>query len=311
MLTRKLLLSALTSILLTGCYEIPGTFGTGANDDDRSGSDDDDSAAADQDADGWPEGEDCDDLNPQINPAAQELCNELDDDCDGLIDEEAAEDWFTDEDGDGYGLDSSLTESCEPPGAMVGQGGDCDDNDDSIFPVSPQQLDGLDSDCDGLRDWLVSIYVATDDAGELCIDGWENLLGETGGWSSGTMHEIWLSSGIHNIGIRGWDTGSVITATIAHLEISTGQQWFSDDSWRYDPNPTASDKSRRGWCEPHFNDSNWDLALDLGPIGSSPWQLSQGHAPAIFPADSPAHWIWDHIPTNLHTQYLRKEFTLP
>ncbi|MBI1950754.1 MAG: putative metal-binding motif-containing protein [Acidobacteria bacterium] len=50
--------------------------------------------AADVDMDGYPAGgatppasADCDDANPGINPAAAELCNGMDDDCDGTVDE--------------------------------------------------------------------------------------------------------------------------------------------------------------------------------------------------------------------------------
>jgi hypothetical protein len=321
---RGLLFSAMLFFVLSGCYDINGTFGHGDDDtephdedDDDSGSgddddptpgDDDDTTTADQDGDGWEQHQDCDDLDAQVYPGAQELCNERDDDCDKLIDEDVLESWFVDLDGDEYGADSSLLQTCDPLPGMISQGGDCDDDDSTIYPGSPEQVDGADSDCDGALDWLVTIYVGTDDAGELCVDTWDNLLGATGGWTSGTIHEIWLASGPHAIGIKGWDTGQVITAAIAHVEISTGQQWLSDASWRYDPNPSASEKSRIGWCEPYFDDSNWDLVRDLGPIGSSPWH---GHSPSVFPTSSSAHWIWDHFPVNLNTQYLRREFVLP
>ncbi len=331
MLLRHLLLSVSGLALLAGCYDISGTFGprddddvvsaddddtasgddddtTSADDDDTTSGDDDDTTSADQDGDGWEEHQDCNDLDAQVFPGAPELCNDRDDDCDDLIDEDGTDPWFEDQDGDGYGADSTLIQTCDPPAGMVSVGGDCDDADAAIYPGSSAQVDGVDSDCDGARDWLVTIYVGTDDAGELCIDSWKNLLGATGGWTTGTIHEIWLDSGTHTIGIKGWDLGHVITAAIAHLSISTGQQWLSDGSRRYDPNPTASEESRVGWCEPYFNDSGWDLVLDIGPIGSAPWH---GHTPSVFPTDSNAHWIWDHFPVELNTQYLRKEFVLP
>ena len=100
--------------------------------------------------------EDCDDTNPFINPEAQEICNEIDDNCDGLIDDEDTalidgDTFFFDADGDGYGDDLFPLVSCDPPSEFVLLGGDCDDTNPDIFPGAEEILgNGVDEDCDGL-----------------------------------------------------------------------------------------------------------------------------------------------------------------
>ena len=231
----------------------------------------------------------------------------------GQVSSDGSEDTAGDDDDDTGDDDTAGDDDTTQPPPVDSDGDgwtedqDCDDSDPDVNPDSTDTVDGQDSDCDGNLDWLVTLYVAVDDAGVLCIDGTDNTLGDTGGWPTGQQYEIWLESGTHAAGIQGWDTGQVITAGIAHIEISDGTQWVSDASWRYDPNPTATEDSRAGWCSPLFDDSSWDLVNVIGPIGTSPW----GGAPSSFPTGSPANWIWDHYPVDLNTQYLRKEFTLP
>ena len=86
----------------------------------------------DSDGDGFTEcAGDCDDDAADVLPGGLEVCDALDNDCNGLVDE-----GFTDDDGDGV-------PAC---------GGDCDDADPAVFPGAPELCDGLDSDCDGLLD---------------------------------------------------------------------------------------------------------------------------------------------------------------
>jgi hypothetical protein len=107
----------------------------------------------DRDGDGytWLEG-DCDDATAFINPGADELCDDIDHDCDGLaVEDDAidAERWYGDADYDGYGLDADYIDSCEAPDGYVAEGGDCDDTDDGRYPGAAEVIDGVDNDCDG------------------------------------------------------------------------------------------------------------------------------------------------------------------
>jgi hypothetical protein len=86
----------------------------------------------DIDGDGYPADEDCDDLNASANPAAGELCDGVDNDCDGVIDE-------------GYDEDADGHKSCGDPE-------DCDDTDPTVHPGAEEVCDGVDNNCDQVVD---------------------------------------------------------------------------------------------------------------------------------------------------------------
>ena len=126
--------------------------------------------ASDRDADGYVDvgtgGTDCDDLNAQRHPGAQEVCNGVDDNCaDGET--EAFNPWFVDEDGDGWaGTPAGM--GCTPPvpGASP-QSSDCDENSPFIAQGIAEVCDRLDNNCDGQADegCSTSSWVMQPDAG--------------------------------------------------------------------------------------------------------------------------------------------------
>ncbi len=106
---------------------------------------------------------DCDDLDPTVNPDAAEVCDGLDNDCDGTVDVGAADAqlWYADADGDGVGTAASFRRACEVPGGYTDTTGDCDDADADVFPGAIERCDGIDNDCDEGADEVSAVDAAT------------------------------------------------------------------------------------------------------------------------------------------------------
>ncbi len=99
---------------------------------------------------GWVQvGRDCDDTEAGAFPGAAEVCDEIDNDCDGTVDEGVTTTWYVDVDGDGFGDGSRTSEACALPSGYAEDGGDCDDNDFDVYPGAPEFCNGVDDDCDG------------------------------------------------------------------------------------------------------------------------------------------------------------------
>jgi hypothetical protein len=105
----------------------------------------------DNDGDGYPADNDCDDSNADVNPEATEVCNDIDDDCDDNIDEGCTT-YYRDTDEDGYGDPGDYIPDTSPPIGYVATGGDCDDTNGTIHPGATEACNGVDDDCDGTAD---------------------------------------------------------------------------------------------------------------------------------------------------------------
>ncbi len=105
--------------------------------------------AIDSDGDGFASCEECDDADPSAYPGALELCDEVDNDCNEIIDDGLGDAWFLDVDGDGFGDGPPLL-TCFAPSGYVLDDGDCDDGDLTINPAATEVCNGVDDNCDGV-----------------------------------------------------------------------------------------------------------------------------------------------------------------
>jgi hypothetical protein len=100
------------------------------------------------------EPDDCDDNRADTHPGAPEYCNQIDDDCDTEIDEDAIPvDLYPDGDGDGYYGQAEYESGdtlmgCVGLPGYAGLSGDCRPEDPAINPGAEEVCNGFDDDCD-------------------------------------------------------------------------------------------------------------------------------------------------------------------
>ncbi len=155
-------------LTLTGCGHDPGD-GTGLGTGTDTGVD----SSATPDTDCQP---------------TEELCDGLDEDCDGLVDEALPETtWYADRDGDGHGNAAESVVDCHdgPPQGHVADATDCDDDDPATHPGAEEICgDGRWNACqpdDGCR---LSGFISLADAGLVIVgEEPEDLAGRSAAWT--------------------------------------------------------------------------------------------------------------------------------
>ena len=120
----------------------------------------------DQDADGFVLEEDCNDFDASINIGAEELCDGMDNNCDGEIDEGVLTLFYADADSDGFGSPDITIEACEPPDGFVSNGSDCDDDHNNTYPGAEESCDEMDNNCNGEIDEDLGLLFYRDEDGD-------------------------------------------------------------------------------------------------------------------------------------------------
>jgi hypothetical protein len=99
---------------------------------------------------------DCSPFDFWIHHLATEVCDNQDNDCNGLVDEVNSEGcvvYYKDKDDDGWGMDNKFQCLCSPQGEYSAtQGDDCDDSTWSVNPLGSEVCNNQDDDCDGTTD---------------------------------------------------------------------------------------------------------------------------------------------------------------
>ncbi|MCH8349471.1 MAG: putative metal-binding motif-containing protein [Chloroflexi bacterium] len=96
---------------------------------------------------------DCDDTDVTVNPASLEVPDDIDNNCDGEIDEGTPSGtYYLDQDGDGFGSPDDSIEAISQPAGYVENNTDCDDSDPEVNPPAAEIADNKDNNCDGRVD---------------------------------------------------------------------------------------------------------------------------------------------------------------
>ncbi len=107
---------------------------------------------------------DCDDNDPNNFPGNNEICDGLDNNCNGQVDEGLTLTFYADIDGDGFGDPNDFVIDCNIPPSYVIDNTDCDDNDPNNYPGNVEVCDGQDNNCDGqIDEGVTTVYYADTD----------------------------------------------------------------------------------------------------------------------------------------------------
>ena len=153
---------------------------------------------------------DCNDNDASIKPGAAEICNGVDDDCDGDVDNGLTDlIFYMDADGDGYGDEYQYIVACSAPSGYVTDKTDCNDNNAGINPgafdscATPidENCSGSNDDCQSEPDLCADlsdspletqiesapplVMLVVDDSGSM---GWDVLCPESNGRFGGNSY---------------------------------------------------------------------------------------------------------------------------
>jgi hypothetical protein len=107
---------------------------------------------------------DCNDGNNQVNPGSPEICDGIDNNCaNGPDDGLPSITYYADEDNDSFGGDLPMVLCSNPGSGFVTVTGDCDDNNNQVYPGATEIVGNLiDENCDGVDGYVGLIEMTTE-----------------------------------------------------------------------------------------------------------------------------------------------------
>ena len=236
---------------------------------------------------------DCAGGNADRHPGAVETCNELDDDCDGLTDEDViggGTTWYDDDDRDGYGNPDDTAVACTVPDGYVADGTDCDDTESGIYPGATEDTgDDVDNDCDGAVDESGSGSSETIRAYFALGFMYEEEAEEHG-------HYNWLAVTYYTVEGEWMDAEDLCDACDYGLTFTaTHAPGLAEDNGWYEPRPTSMETwpygfdefslslafvHPDGWSDGHGmmgmlnDDGTWSYGRSAHEVIGGPWSTS-------------------------------------
>jgi hypothetical protein len=162
---------------------------------------------------------DCNDgpVGSSINPAAMEICNALDDNCNTQIDEGVLFTFYADADNDNFGNAAITVAGCINPVGYVADNNDCNDANNAVYPGAPEICNGIDDNCNSIADESAPIYVYTDHATGLPSSVAANAIGTGFSFVNGAQPATGCTTGFS---AKNFSAALVFSTTLPAIEFS-------------------------------------------------------------------------------------------
>jgi hypothetical protein len=251
--------------------------------------------AGDGDGDGFTADDgDCDDEDEDINPDASERCDDMDNDCDGSVDEGNACGGGGDTGGGGGGgnTDSgnggggSADTTDDDRDGFSEADGDCNDRSTAVYPGARESCNGRDDNCDG----------SIDEGGVCGSDTGGGGGGGGGGGATGLAAAYWVgtlnatssrfSSGTFGVAYYGLASGASVCDFRGTLTSEGSASTCSGCSWAFNLSPLSGSRATSGDCAPMgLSSGAFDGAFDYS-WGFAPSYVYSGSYGSYFLEDA-------------------------